>query len=86
MIDKLRSVLSGLTLTLSQWLALTAAAAVGALVVALRVQGSRLHRTQVKLLESQLGNQAQTDQERVDQSRERFSQALRDYTGAGGKL
>lgn len=51
---KLLAFLSSIRLTLAQYAAMGGAALLGLLVVALKVQGSRLHKAQIQLLEVQV--------------------------------
>lgn len=75
MISWLRSI----TLSLSQWLILTLAAIIGALVVALRLRGGQLHKAQVDLLASQIERGNEKDQESLQRAREAYETALRAY-------
>lgn len=79
------SYLSTLKLSIVQWSVLLLSGAVGALVIALKAQGTKLHRAQIQLL---LTTMAQSDTGKelaVTKARETFQAAYKDYTKAGGK-
>lgn len=57
--------LNNIKLSISQWISITALAVIGTLVVALRLQGGKLHATQIALLESQLNNTMDKDDAEV---------------------
>ena len=81
----LLSYLSTLRLSLVQWITLILAGAVGALVVALKAQGTRLHRAQIQLLLATM-NQSDTAKEAaVVKARDSFQAAMKEYLDAGGK-
>lgn len=76
---------SNLKLTLTQWLLLALAAIAAGLVIALKVQGTELHKLQVQLLEAHLAASLQKPQADVDAARARFQDALNHYVEAGGE-
>ncbi len=53
--------LSNLKLSVAQWAGVMAVAIIGVLVAALKLQGGKLHSTQIKLLETQLEGAIKTD-------------------------
>ncbi len=76
---KLLTFLSSVRLTITQYATLSLAVALGALVVAFRIQGSRLHSAQISLLTDHLNTlQNQRDQD-VATATERFNKALEIY-------
>lgn len=73
------SFLSNLKLTVTQWALLCATVVIGGLVTALSLQGTRLHKTQVNLLQAQFGNTMQQQDARVDAARAAFEAAVNEY-------
>lgn len=71
--------LNNLKLTLTQWLLVSGAALVGSLVVALKLQGSRMHGLQVQLLQANFKAQDKTDDDAVLTARKSYAQALQEY-------
>lgn len=74
--------LSNLKLSLQQYIYFTVALVVGGLVVALRVQGSKLHKAQVQVLQFHYGATMDQQDGKVEASRERYLKALEAYKGA----
>lgn len=81
----LLSWLSSLRLSLIQWTTLILAGTVGALVIALKAQGTRLHRAQIQLLLATMNQTDTAKEEAVTRAREAFQAAMKDYMDAGGK-
>lgn len=75
MLDCIRN----LRLSVTQWLCVTLAAIVGGLVVMLRIQGSRLHRTQVDLLHKTIQSDQALEDEKLKALRLKFDEALKKY-------
>jgi hypothetical protein len=73
-------------LTLVQWGAVTGAAIIAVLVAALRIQGSRLHKAQVDLLDAKLKAKADKLAEVTKTDKEAYQNALKSFIQAGGKL
>lgn len=71
-----------LQLSLVQWVMLSLAALVGMLVVALKLQGSALHKAQVQLLEQHIKTIDSSDDQSVKTARDAFSKALYTYHSA----
>lgn len=83
--NTLLSYFATLRLSLVQWTTLFLAGTVGALVIALRAQGTQLHRAQIQLLLATM-NQSDTAKElAVIKAREAFQVAVKEYQDAGGK-
>jgi hypothetical protein len=76
------SFLSNLKLTITQWALMLLTLVVAALVVALRLQGTRLHATQVNLLKAQFGNAMSLQDAKVDAARTAFENAIQEYEDA----
>jgi purine-cytosine permease-like protein len=74
--------LGNLRLTVEQWLLLCLSAAMGALVVAFELQGSKLHKTQVELLRAQFGNAMSLQDSKVGSAKQAFEDALEAYIKA----
>jgi hypothetical protein len=74
--------LSDLKLSLSQWLLLLLATCVGGLVVALKLQGSQLHKAQVELLSSRVKQTTDVDNEARKEVLDTFQAAYKAYIGA----
>jgi hypothetical protein len=81
-LDKLLGYLDKLQLTFTQWAMLAMAVTIGALVGLLRLQGSRLHRLQVQVLEEHVRTISSQDDTAVQEARSRFNKALQDYRSA----
>ena len=86
MIGKILAYIDSIKLTLTQWLVLTLSAIIGGLLLALRLQGSKLHKVQVQLLETQVNAQEDTDDHNVGEARNRYQTALNEFLKAGGTL
>lgn len=71
--------LTNLKLSVTQWLGITASAVIGALVIALKLQGGRLHRTQVDLLRSNMKATQKENDDAVEVARKKFAEALGEY-------
>jgi len=68
MVSKLKEYLSVITIAL-----------VGALIVALRIQGSRLHKAKLDLLKEQLARETEKQDGNVAEARRKFRAALAEY-------
>lgn len=77
--DTILNFLTNLKLSLTQWISVTAAATIGFLVVALKIQGGRLHKAQVDLLEANMRSQDKEDDDAVQAARMKFAEALREF-------
>lgn len=77
--SKLLSVFNSISLTLTQWVILTMAAVISGLVFALRLQGSKLHKAQVELLEQHIRTVDAKDDEAVNVARKRFLKAYNKF-------
>lgn len=82
LLTKIGDTLNHISLTLTQWILLSMAGVIGALTVALRLQGSALHKAQVQLLEEHLDVVTSTDDKAVASSRANFQQAYKAYITA----
>lgn len=71
---------------IEEYLLVGLAAMVGLLVAALKLQGSRLHKAQVQLLEQKFDAQNRAAQDKAESSRQAYLRALRDYGAAGGSV
>lgn len=71
--------LSSVKLTITQWFGVVAAATIGALVLALRLQGSRLHKAQVQLLSLTFTAAMGQQDARVESARKAYHDALGSY-------
>lgn len=78
------TVLKTIKLSLAQYAALVAATLIGGLVLALKLQGSRLHAAQLQLLQIHVNSSLEKPQEVVDKARERYNQAMTAYKASGG--
>lgn len=76
----------GLKLSVTQWLSVTALAVIGSLIVALKLQGSRLHKAQVDLLKSVWLNKEQGINSKVDDAYKAYHMARKDFIDNGGKV
>ena len=76
--------LSTLKLSVQQWIILSGATLIGALVVALELQGTRLHKAQVDLLEANLRSKLSVDDSNVQAAQAAFDKALAEYRGKQG--
>lgn len=73
------SILSNIKLSIEQYVGIMAAAAIGLLVLALRIKGSQLHKAQVDLLRSQYANALGKEDGLVAAARSKYLRALEDY-------
>lgn len=74
--------LTNLRLSLTQYGLLMASLIIGALVTALRLQGSRLHSAQITLLTEHLNNTQNLADAKVDAAKARFKTALEAYNAS----
>ena len=74
--------LANINLTASQLLGSLIATIVGGLIIALRLEGSELHKTQIKLLSLQLSQTQQAQDARVEAARAAFGEAYEAYKRA----
>lgn len=86
MISYVTSLFKSINLSLYQWLIVTAAAVFGGLVIALRLEGSEVHRLQVRLLEETIDSKLHQQQAITDNLQGVYGKALKSYEDAGGKL
>lgn len=84
-LSKVIGFLNNVKLSFTQWLGFLGATLIGVLVIALRIQGSRLHRAQIKLLDQDWKAKEANASELTDLARERYRAAVYDYLQAGGK-
>ena len=70
----------------AEYLAMAAAAVIAGLVAALQLQGTKLHRAQVKLLAVQLQSKQDRAAEDVASTKDAYRDALNTFIQAGGKL
>ena len=71
--------LKNLKLSITQWLGVTAAAVIGFLVLALKLQGSKLHKAKVDLLKERLDRKIDEKTKKVRAARKKFQDAMDDY-------
>jgi hypothetical protein len=76
------SFLSNIKLSIAQWAGIMASAAIGVLVFALRLQGSRLHRAQTDLLKEQFGREMDRSDAKVEAAKKKWADALQAYEDA----
>ena len=82
----LTKLLSSVKNNLYGYLILATAAFIGTLVAALKVQGSRLHRAQVDLLDAKLKPTLDLTKAKEAEDFSRYQKALESYLKAGGTL
>jgi hypothetical protein len=73
--------LTNLKLTISQWAMACMAAIIAGLVIALDLQGSKLHKAQVDILRATFGAAMTKQDTIVDNAREAYLNALAEYEG-----
>lgn len=73
--------LSNLKLTATQWLIASMATIIGILVVSLRLQGNKLHSTQVDLLRQKFLNQMDLQDAKVEAAKAAYIKAQNAYEG-----
>lgn len=78
--------LSKLGLSLQQWVFVSIAGIIGSLVVALKVEGSLLHKAQVQLLLQKFLTIDGTDDNTTKKAYTDYRQAVQAYKDAGGQL
>lgn len=81
---KVLSILSSIKLSLQQWLLVTMAATIGLLVVAFRVQGTRLHKYQVMALSAAIDAAQGQEDDKLASLKEKFYSTLQEYIESGG--
>lgn len=82
MLNSVFNYLKDLKLSLESYSALSLAAFAGFLLIALRLQGSKLHLAQVKLLQATIESQQDAEDARVASLRSAFNKALAAYRNA----
>jgi hypothetical protein len=85
-IEKILGFLQGMKLSLTEWLAITGLTVIGALVAALRIQGSQLHKAQVQLAGAARDARAAQDDKDTTDADIRYCTLLAAYKKAGGKI
>ena len=78
--------LSNIKLSLTQIGLLIGSSIIGGLLLALKLQGTELHRAQLKLLEQSFHNAMDLQDNKVDAARQAFQAAKDAYVEAGGEL
>lgn len=73
--------LSRIKLTVTQWVLIMAAGTIGVLVALLRLQKSRLHASQLLLLQEQYKNTLGQQEDKVAGARKRLTDAMKEYHG-----
>jgi hypothetical protein len=71
---------------IEQYVIVGLVAMVGLLVAALKLQGSRLHKAQVALLDEQWTMKAANAQDTVNKAKLAYHAARKNYTDAGGSM
>jgi hypothetical protein len=78
------NLLRSISLTVGQWLLVTATATIGVLVFLLRRQGTALHRTQVELLGARIDREQDKADASVARAMERYDAAMKAYLDSKG--
>lgn len=86
MINYIILFLSTIKLTVTQWLLIMMAGTIGVLVVALRLQGSKLHKAQVTILTTNLNNSIKQSEAKTAEASHRFDKAYQAYRFAKKKV
>lgn len=71
--------ITNIKLSISQWAMGCMAAVIAALIVVLKLQGSKLHKTQVDLLRATFGSAMTKQDSIVDGARKAYLDALAEY-------
>lgn len=71
--------LGNIKLSLSQIVVCTVTLIVGGLVVALRLQGSKLHATQISLLQAQYANALDDQERKVSAAEKKYLEAYKTF-------
>lgn len=82
MMAKVLGFLQAVKLSLTQWLLVMAAAAIGVLILKLKLQGGQLHAAQVKLLEAQTDEKLHATDDAVAAARTKFEAAKKAFEEA----
>lgn len=85
LINKLFDVLNSIKLTATEWLVVMLSVGISGLLVAFRLQGSKLHKTQIDLLQSQVNQTEEEDTQKEAKARSKFERAYKHYKNSGGK-
>lgn len=78
--------LKGVRLSITGWLVVSMGLAIGVLVAALKLQGSRLHKAKLKLIEKEIDVRDDQDSHKVFDALEKYTKSLKDFQDAGGKI
>jgi len=82
LLSKLKDFLSNIKLTAIQWVLLTLTAIIGILVIALGIQGGRLHKAKVKLIEKDLDIATLKDDENIASKKKKLKKAKKELKEA----
>jgi hypothetical protein len=72
------NILSKIKLTVTQWVIVVLASVVGVLVIALGIQGGKLHRAKVKLIEKDLDIATIKDDENIADKKKKLRKAKKE--------
>jgi hypothetical protein len=86
MIGMVVKILDNIKMSAAQWLIVSVTALVGGLVVALKIQGGRLHRAQIELLAHQRDDVEKASAAKTKAAYDVYSDALDQFFRAGGKF
>lgn len=84
--SKMLSFFASIKLSLAEYAGITVALVIGCLVAALRLQGSKVHKLQVQLLDNNLTAKQLKASDQTDAAAAKYKGALEDYFKAGGTL
>lgn len=74
--------LSSIKLSITQWIMISLAGIIGALVIALKIQGGRLHASQVSLLTQGLNAAIDAEDGNIGKAKDRLALAKKAYEEA----
>lgn len=67
---------------LTHWLMLALIATIGGLIVALKLQGSRIHKLKIQLIQQTIENTNEKEEEKLAKLREAYLQSQKEYNNA----
>jgi hypothetical protein len=83
--NTVESFIKNLSLSVTQWIMLILAGGIGVLLLMLGLQGSKLHRMQIQLLQVHLDAGDEKATNAVKAAKDRFNQAYQSYIKARNK-
>lgn len=74
--------MDNIKLTLTQWLLVVVSAACGVLVLLFKLQGSKLHKARIDLLNEQIKRTNEKQENHISSLKKKFKKSLKEYKDA----